>query len=174
MIDLEIRESRGGDRSAIEALYPAAFPDEDLVPLVRTLLQNRPEVLSRVGVEEQNVVAHVIFTHCGIEGSSDQAALLGPLAVAPNRQRHGIGSKIVRAGIQEMEDAGVSPVLVLGDPAYYGRFGFAKETSVKPPYPLPEEWDEAWQSLTLGEKNTTPAGQLVVPEPWRERALWAP
>ena len=174
MDDLQIRESRDSDRSAIEALYPAAFPDEDLVPLVNTLLQSRPDVLSLIGVEGQSVIAHVIFTHCGIEGGSDQSALLAPLAVAPNRQRHGIGSKIVRAGIQEMEDAGVSLVLVLGDPAYYGRFGFARETSVKPPYPLPEEWDGAWQSLTLGGKNSIPAGQLVVPEPWRERALWAP
>ncbi len=174
MDDLQIRESRNDDRSAIEALYPAAFPDEDLVPLVKTLLQNRPDVLSLIGVEGQRVIAHVVFTHCGIEGSGNRAALLAPLAVAPDRQRHGIGSKIVRAGIREMEDAGVSLVLVLGDPAYYGRFGFAREASVKPPFPLPEEWDGAWQSLTLGEKSTIPAGRLLVPKPWRERALWAP
>ena len=174
MDDLQIRESRDGDRSAIEALYPAAFPDEDLIPLVRTLLLNRPDVLSLIGVEGQSAVAHVVFTHCGIEGSSDRAALLGPLAVAPNRQRHGIGSRIVRAGIQEMEDAGVSHLLVLGDPAYYGRFGFAREASVKPPYPLPEEWDGAWQSLTLGGKSEIPAGRLVRPEPWCNPALWAP
>jgi hypothetical protein len=49
----------------------------------------------------------------------------------------------------------VGKVLVLGDPAYYGRFGFAKETAIQPPYPLPEAWDGAWQSLVLNQNVET-------------------
>ncbi|MHA1189117.1 MAG: GNAT family N-acetyltransferase, partial [Alphaproteobacteria bacterium] len=65
-------------------------------------------------------------------------------------------------------------VYVLGDPAYYRRLGFESEDSVKPPYPLPEEWRGAWQSLGLGAGKPPLRGKLSVPQPWRQRALWAP
>jgi putative acetyltransferase len=107
-------------------------------------------------------------------GSSVNAALLGPLAVAPAWQRQGIGSAIVRAGLRRLEDANVSRVYVLGDPAYYGRLGFLPETLVEPPFPLPAEWDGAWQSRDLGKTTTPCAGKLSVPPQWLQPALWAP
>jgi len=61
---------------------------------------------------------------------------------------------------------------VLGDPAYYSRVGFAPETRVSPPYPLPEEWRAGWQSIALQE--TELKGALEVPAPWRRAHLWAP
>ena len=174
MHDLSIRESRPSDWNGIEALYAAAFPDEDLVPLVQALLRDSPAVRSLVGMDGLSVVAHVIFTECRIETGGEKAALLGPLAVAPDRQREGIGSRIVRAGLKEMAAAGMIVVYVLGDPAYYRRFGFEKSVRVTPPYPLPREWNEAWQSLTLDDATPPGPGMLSVPEPWRKPELWAP
>jgi putative acetyltransferase len=172
--ELEIRESVQADASAIESLYPQAFPDEDLLPLVRDLLQHSAIAVSLVGAIDSRIAGHAIVTMCGVVGSSVKAALLGPLAVAPAWQRQGIGSAIVRAGLQRLKDADVDLVCVLGDPAYYGRLGFAPETLVEPPLPLPAEWQGAWQSQYLGEKSASCSGRLAVPRQWQDPALWAP
>lgn len=173
MIDnLEVRESLPSDLDPIEKLYPDAFPEEDLLPVVRELLREGPDVLSLVGMAGPLLVGHVIFTPCTIRERTEKVALLAPLAVASARQRQGIGSAIVRAGLQRLEAAGTDAVYVLGDPAYYGRFGFAPDHDVAPPYRLPEEWREAWQSLSLNGGNPSLAGELSVPWPWRQKALW--
>ena len=171
---LEIRETTQADGPAIESLYPEAFPDEDLVPLVRDLSQDPAITISLVGEIDSRIVGHAIFTFCGVVGSDIRAALLGPLAVAPAWQGRGIGSTIVRTGLQRLEDAGISQVFVLGDPAYYGRFGFLPESRVSPPYPLPAEWDGAWQSKLLRRTTTPSRGELDLPRAWRQPALWAP
>ena len=171
---LEVRESVSGDSGAIDSLYPEAFPDENLLPLVRDLLQDVVVTTSFVGVINSQIVGHAIFTRCGVAGSSVNAALLGPLAVAPERQRQGVGSAIVRAGLRRLEDMDVSLVCVLGDPAYYKRFGFLPESLVEPPFRLPAEWDGAWQSQIVGDKSASCSGKLSVPRQWLEPALWAP
>ncbi len=172
--ELEIRESRANDVSSIEKLYPDAFPDEDLLPLVRELQREGSGTVSLVGIADRVLVGHVVFTTCSIVGRPEKVALLGPLAVAPAWQRQGVGNAIVRAGLQRMENAGTSQVYVLGDPAYYRRFGFEPDDGVAPPYPLPEEWRSAWQSLSLSGNKPHLCGKLSVPQPWRRQALWAP
>ncbi len=83
MVDsLQIRASRPGDLTSITILSSDAFPDEDLLPLVSDLLLAGSEALSLVGVIGSSVVGHVVLTRCGVSGSSQEAALLGPLAVA--------------------------------------------------------------------------------------------
>ena len=163
-----------GDAAAIEALYPLAFPDEDLVPLVRDLLQDPVIALSLVATIDSDIAGHAVFTHCGVDGSDSKGALLGPLAVSPGFQRQGIGSAIVRDGLQRLRKSGVHLVCVLGDPAYYERFGFMPEIRVATPYPVPAEWEGAWRSLNLGEPVTPCEGKLSVPPQWQQPALWAP
>jgi len=174
MEEIEIRESEPGDHAAIEAHYRETFPQEDLLPLVGALLNEGKSLLSLVALRGGAVVGHGAFTICDIEGSNARVALLGPLAVAPAAQQHGIGSAVVRAGLERLEQEGVAAVLVLGDPAYYRRFGFAPETRVATPCALPEEWRGAWQSLSLGGAAPVAGGSLRVPTPWRDPALWGP
>jgi putative acetyltransferase len=171
---LEIREGRRDDSAAIESIYPEAFPDENLLPLLRDLLNDVAVAISLVATIGTRIVGHVIFTKCGVVGNDVNAALLGPLAVTPVWQRQGIGSEIVRVGLRRLEDENVNWVFVLGDPAYYGRLGFLPESLVEPPFPLPVEWDSAWQSQNLGETTTSCAGKLSVPQQWLQPALWAP
>ena len=172
--ELQIRESRSDDWSAIESLYLEAFPDEKLLPLVRDLLNDTVVALSLVGTIGTRIVGHVIFTKCSVVGKSVNASLLGPLAVAPAWQQKGIGSAIVQAGLRWLKDSDVNLVLALGDPVFYGRFGFLSESLVEPPIPLPAEWEGAWQSQYLGQPPTTCSGKLSVPPQWLQPGLWAP
>ncbi len=169
---IEIRESVPADWESIEVLYPDAFPDEDLLPLLRELFQDTSSILSLVGVVDSSLVGHVIFTPCSAAAGRDNAALLGPLAVATTWQRKGIGTALVQAGFERLENCGVSHVYVLGDPTYYGRFGFRPETHVAPPYPLPVEWRNAWQSARFPGAEQPARGKLCLPKPWLRPALW--
>lgn len=171
---IDLRESLPADLAALEKLYPAAFPAEDLLPLVRDLLAGRGDVLSLVACRDRDLVGHVAFTLCPLAGRREMIALLAPLAVAPAWQKRGIGSALVRAGLERLKHTDVAMVLVLGDPDYYGRFGFRPGHGILPPYPLPAEWRRAWQALALRERGADLQGELVVPEPWQRPALWAP
>jgi putative acetyltransferase len=173
MSAVPIRQSRPDDLPAIEQVYNEAFPDEDLLPLVQELLELQEGVLSLVAERDSKVVGHVSFTLCRVEGGENKVTLLAPLAVAPAHHKQGIGSALVKAGFDELVKAGMGYVLVLGDPGYYGRFGFKAEEQIKTPYALPVEWLGAWQSVCLNDADLSPEGKLIVPAPWRHAALWS-
>ena len=175
MIDgLEIRASAPSELHAIEALYTDAFPSEDLSPLVRDLLTLQQGVLSLIGTVGSCLIAHVIFTKGCVDLANSDVALLGPLAVASAWQRKGVGSCMVRSGLQRLQHDGIGSVLVLGDPAYYQRFGFSPGANVDPPYALPKEWADAWQCLALDGTGTLAGGTLSLPKPWLRKELWMP
>lgn len=173
-INFQILHSDASDGEDIEALYRTAFPDEDLVPVVRQLLSGNDAVLSLVAREGDNLVGHILFTMCSIVESDEEVALLAPLVVHPRVHRSGIGSALIKAGLDRLKKNGVALVLVLGDPAYYNRSGFKTETGVKPPYQLPAEWTGAWQSQRLNASGEPVEGKLLVPPPWQAEALWLP
>jgi putative acetyltransferase len=170
--EISVRAGRPGDVPAIRELYAAAFPGEDLLPLVSELLGRGTGVVSLVATAENDLAGHIVFTACGIAGATARIALLGPLAVAPDRKGRGVGSALIRAGLARVAQTDASLACVLGDPAYYGRFGFAPERGVAPPYPLPNAWDGAWKSRDLQDDGHHPHGTLCVPAPWRREALW--
>ncbi len=76
--EIEIRESLQSDFASIEKLYPEAFPEEELLPLVRELIGEATTVLSLVVMVDLSVMGHVIFTTCSIAGTTDKVVLLGP------------------------------------------------------------------------------------------------
>lgn len=165
----DIRATTADDRAALARLYPQAFPDEDLLPLVRALL-DVPDVLSLAACDGAEVAGHAVFSPCAV--AATPVALLGPMAVAPSHQRQGLGGALIRRGLDELTRAGVARVMLLGDPAYYGRFGFRADADVRPPYPLPDAWAVAWQSLRLGDAPAL-QGVLEMPAPWQDAALWS-
>ena len=174
MSEIEIRDSADADVPLIEALYPAAFPDEDLLPVLRALLNEPSLIISLVAVVADELAGHILFTKCAVTNDAHAAALLAPLAVVPAKQRQGVGSALVRNGLERLRQTGFEFVLVLGDPNYYSRFGFAQENAVTPPYPIPAEWAAAWQSLNLTATEQRFSGTLKVPPQWMQPALWAP
>lgn len=163
-----IRESTEEDVPSICELYPQAFPDEDLLPVVTGLLGGEARVLSLVVIIDSIPVGHVVFTYCG----PGNQALLAPLAVSPRFQRQGLGSALVEDGLERMREARIESVFVLGDPAYYSRFGFVTESVIQPPYALPPSWSHAWQSLRLMEPSAGENTNLKLPEVWLNPSLW--
>ena len=168
-----LRPAGQDDLPHLTTLYQRAFPDEPLLPLVEALMTWG--VLALVAVDDVGTVAgHVMLSPCSVGGGHDAVALLGPLAVLPMMQRRGLGRALVAGGLERLAARGVVKVLVLGDPAYYSRLGFVPERTITAPYPMPDEWQTAWQSQTLNPAGDLVAGPLSVLPPWQKKALWSP
>lgn len=116
-----IREEGPADHAAIHAVVAAAFDRSAEADLVDQLRADRDSVLSLCADEHGAIIGHVMFSAMT---APFRALGLGPVAVLPGRQRAGIGDRLIRAGIERATSDGWQGVFVLGDPAYYRRFGF--------------------------------------------------
>lgn len=146
-----IREEEPADAEAVRTLLIEAFGGDAEARLVDRLRASNKCLVSLVAEESGRVLGHVLFSPIAIDagGGEDKPAIaLAPLAVHPAFQRLGIGSALSSAGIAQLRDAGHERILVLGDPAYYPRFGFqpAARYKVRCPFPAPEE---AFMALEL-------------------------
>ena len=117
-----IRPETPGDTAAIHALVAACFPTEAEARLIDALRAAGRLTLSLVAVEDGQIAGHVGFSPMtGLDGGLG----LAPLAVRADQRRRGIGAALVREGLAACARIGARFVVVLGDPAYYSRFGFA-------------------------------------------------
>ncbi|MGI9253586.1 MAG: GNAT family N-acetyltransferase [Thermomicrobiales bacterium] len=128
-----IRAERPDDADAVGALLRDAFGGQDEARLVAALhaAGAAPVALVAVGDEGADadtdaVIGHVLFSPLIVETDRGEigAAALAPLAVAGGWRRRGIGAALCREGIERCRELGVPGMVVLGDPAFYGRFGF--------------------------------------------------
>ena len=133
---MRFREEQEGDRAGVRAVNLAAFARPSEADLVDALRASGCPSISLVAVEGDEVVGHVLLTPVTVEpralergGRVRDAFALGPLAVAPRRQREGIGSELVRQGLEACRAAGHGVVFVLGHADYYPRFGFVPAAS---------------------------------------------
>ena len=99
--------------------------------IVERLRTNGALSLSLVVVEEGTLVGHVAFSPVMIAGRASNWSGLGPLAVRPDRQAGGLGTALVRAGLETLRQQGAGGCVVLGDPGYYARFGFMVDTALR-------------------------------------------
>jgi putative acetyltransferase len=125
-----IRYARAGDNPAIEAVVAAAFGRDDEAQLVARLRAEGDVIFELVAENEGGVTGHILFSRLWADRSGLFGAL-APLAVRPEGQRAGLGSALVRAGLDSAREFGCLGVLVLGDPGYYGRFGFSAQTAAE-------------------------------------------
>jgi putative acetyltransferase len=136
-----IRAERAEDGDAIRAILLAAFGGEAEARLVDRLNASGKVACSLVAEEAGHVLGHVLFSRIEVGHAGLPALALAPLAVMPAFQRLGIGSALVSAGLQQLRQGGHSRVVVLGDPAYYPRFGFlpASRFGMTCSFPAPPE-----------------------------------
>jgi putative acetyltransferase len=121
---MEIRDERAGDEEAIRRVHIEAFGGDLEARLVDLLRQRGKAITSLVADKRGQVVGHILFSPVTIDNVPGCRALgLAPVAVAPESQRAGIGSRLVREGLR-CDDAGYDLVVLVGAPAYYARFGF--------------------------------------------------
>ncbi|TYR29673.1 N-acetyltransferase [Mesorhizobium microcysteis] len=161
MKGVTIREAAEADRDAIRAVEEAAFGQPDEARLVDALVADGDDVLELVAERDGEILGHVLFSRLMVETAnrSFAAVALAPLAVAPPAQKQGIAKALVEEGHRQLRLAGEGLSVVLGDPAYYGRFGYAHSRASR----FDSQWQgEALQALAWGA-DAPVAGRLVYP-----------
>jgi putative acetyltransferase len=141
MSDVTVRSENPDDLEAVREVNRRAFGREDEARLVDALRAGGHARLSLVAEEGGRVVGHILFTDLPVvtQAGTLHALALAPVAVLPEYQRQGIGSRLVREGLRACAKAGHRVVIVLGHPAYYPRFGFSSQLAgrLKPPFSGP-------------------------------------
>ena len=122
---ITVRPERPEDADHVRRVNELAFGRPNEAALVDAV-RGSANTLSLVAMLGQQVVGHILFTAVWIERMDRTTAAvgLGPMAVLPEHQRRGVGSALVRAGLDACRRLGHAVVVVLGHPEYYQRFGF--------------------------------------------------
>jgi putative acetyltransferase len=135
---MTIRLERPEDASRVRLVNEQAFGQPVEADLVEKLRQRCTDSLSLVA-EDDAVVGHILFTPVVVESAGRQVLGMGlaPMAVLPDCQRQGIGSQLVRRGLDILRERGCPFVVVVGHPEYYPRFGFERAST----HGLASQWD---------------------------------
>jgi putative acetyltransferase len=155
-----IRSETPADHASIRDIHIAAFANhpyshqtEHLI--VEGLRTDNALTVSLVAVVGGDVVGHIAFSPMKINSMDCKWLALGPVAVAPARQRQGIGQRLVRAGLETIQKLGVEGCVLVGDPAYYRRFGFENPATLGMEGVPPEVIMCLPMSDTMPEGNVT-------------------
>ncbi|XDZ69650.1 GNAT family N-acetyltransferase [Alphaproteobacteria bacterium LSUCC0744] len=161
---MDIRLAQETDLDSILKVIETAFSDEEnkvIMNLVQELSREVTSPLIKLLVAEvdNQVIGYVSFSPIFLKSDPRISGyILAPLAVSPENQKQGVGSNLIKSGINMLTKDGVGVLLVYGDPAYYGRFGFKEEIghSFLPPYTL--QYPFGWTGMMLN-------GTVVPEEP---------
>ena len=163
---MPLREEQIHDREPVSSIHQRAFGGEHgdtVVELVDALRRDDPTAVSLVSDEADEVVGHIMFSRCLLDAPRRlvDVTSLSPLAVAPEWQRRGIGSALIRRGLQELDERGVPLVFMEGDPRYYSRAGFspAGEHGFRKPSLRIPDW--AFQVIKLSAYEPWMTGTFV-------------
>jgi putative acetyltransferase len=133
------------DYTVIAKVNMLAFGQENEAKLVDKIRASDCYIseLSLVAEVENIVVGHILFSYIDLVGEERlQVLSLAPLAVLPQFQRRGIGSALIKAGLEIAETKKEAIVIVLGHPEFYTRFGFKSSVvyGIESPFPVPEQF----------------------------------
>jgi len=158
---IEIREEEPRDKESVRRVNLAAFRDVSEAAVVEKLRAACDDYLAFVAVEDEKVVGHILFTPATFDGHGVIGMGLAPMAVLPTHQRTGIGSRLVRHGLEHVRQSGCPFVIVLGHPEYYPRFGFERASK----YQLRSQWegipDEAFMVVVYDRAALPKAGGVA-------------
>ncbi len=140
---MEIRYEKPEDISTIRRVNETAFETGTESDLVDVLRDKKAHIISMVAAEDNRIVGHILFSPVALTAEGSETTLLGlaPMAVLPEYQKQGIGSKLVENGLEESRRKGYPAVVVLGHPDYYPRFGFvpSRKYNITSEYDVPPE-----------------------------------
>jgi putative acetyltransferase len=153
-----VRAESLADVDAIRALHAASFPTAAEAALVDALRAAGQLSLSLVAIERERVIGHVAFSPIRVDGQPSGLGL-APVAVLLGCRQRGVAAHLIREGLELCRKAGAGLVVVLGDPGYYGRFGF--EPGSRRVLRNEYEAGDAFQALELVRGTVPPQGGLV-------------
>lgn len=139
---MHIRDEEKRDWAAVRAVNESAFETSVEADLVAALRAQAEPVISLVAEDDGTIIGHIMFSPVVLEGHPGLKVMgLAPMAVVFERQRRGVGSSLVRAGLERCRNLGFGAVVVLGHPEYYPRFGFSPAAGygIGCEYEVPEE-----------------------------------
>jgi predicted N-acetyltransferase YhbS len=148
----EIREEIPQDHEAVYRIHELAFKQAGEAKLVDALRKSSAFIpaLSLVAISDRAISGHILFTKIRIKNSSSihESLALAPVSVHPDLQHRGIGTALIRAGLQKAGNLGYGSVIVLGHEHYYPKFGFlpAAGWQIKAPFEVPSN---AFMALEL-------------------------
>ncbi|MEP3226849.1 MAG: N-acetyltransferase [Parasphingorhabdus sp.] len=124
---MEFRDEKPADQAAIFAVTKAAFETDAEARLIDMLRDDGDLYFSHIGQNETGIVSHIALSPMDVVGNGNpiKALGLGPVAVEPELQGHGIGSQMVNFAIQWATENHWQLIILLGSPQYYSRFGFS-------------------------------------------------
>ena len=142
---INFRLEGANESDLIHDLVHKSFGQEAEAVLVKNLCADGDALISLVAVddEDNSIVGHILFsdTPVGTTKNLLRGAAMAPLSVSETHQGQGIGGGLVIQGLRECRDSGIQVVLVLGDPNYYGRFGFGPAAGHQHHMSMPGEQD---------------------------------
>ena len=149
-----IRREQPSDSPAIRAVVTSAFRDAphssgNEAPIVDGLREGGALTISLIAEEEGELVGHVAFSPVKTSAEAFDWYRLGPIAVRPDKQCRGIGRALIEAGLDCIRSLHARGCVVLGDPAYYGRFGFRSDPALRNAR-VPAEY---FQQLSFGDEK---------------------
>jgi putative acetyltransferase len=122
---MQIRAEVEKDWLAVKAVNGLAFNRSAEADLVAELREKARPVISLVAEDRGGIVGHIMFSPVLLADHAELKIMgLAPMAVSPEHQRKGIGSTLMRAGLEECKNLGFGAIVVVGHPEYYARFGF--------------------------------------------------
>lgn len=157
--NVAIRPAAAADADAIAQAVAEAFGRDDESRLVAALVASGDAAGSFVAEDAGAVVGHILFSRLD---APFPTLALAPVSVQPAHQKRGVGSALIRYGLDWAADQGWAAVIVLGEPEYYGRFGFSAaaaqgyECAYSGPYLM----------ARFFEKPVPPAGRIGYPAPF--------
>ena len=163
---LVVRRERPDEEREISEVVEDAFGDPSVAEFTESIRASAGYVpeLTFVGEEEGRIAGFTMLSYVDLEGGPiDRLLTLTPVAVRPDRQRHGIGAAVVRAALAAADERGEPLVLVEGVPAYYPRFGFVSATALGLERPDERIPDQAWLALPLSAYDPDIRGRVVYP-----------
>lgn len=126
-MDITIRNEEAEDIEQVRKIVHAAFPTDAESRLVDALRENGKAIISLVAVNGEQILGHILFSPVTTAPPSEAKGLgLAPVAVHPDAQSQGIGSRLIHEGLRLCQELGYDYCVVLGNPKYYQRFGFEK------------------------------------------------
>lgn len=156
-----VRTAAPSDYAAVRTVVLDAFGGPDEADLVEALRTSGDAVIEMVALMDDTVVGHILFSRLQ---APDNCLALAPVSVGPGYQKRGIGSSLIRQGIDEARRAGFQAVFLLGEPDYYTRFGFdvGRAAPYETVYPKPY-----FMALELQPSKLDEGGQVIFAPPFQ-------